>query len=111
MTLHAKCYTLSPVIRDFKNAATEAVWNRRPTREFLAIAQVALRKLRMLDAAQNIADLRSPPANSLEKLRGDRASQYSIRINRQYRVCFVWREGDAYEVRDCRLPLDRGLLP
>ena len=60
--------------------------------------RVALRKLRMLDAATTLDDLRVPPANRLEKLKGDRAGQHSIRINRQWRVCFRWRAGDAYDV-------------
>ncbi len=60
--------------------------------------QVALRKLRMLNRAMNLQDLRVPPANRLEKLRGDRAGQYSIRINARWRICFEWREGDAYGV-------------
>ena len=55
-------------------------------------------KLLMLDAATDLRDLRSPPANRLEKLQGNRAGQYSIRINRQYRVCFVWQRGHAYQV-------------
>lgn len=58
----------------------------------------ATMKLVMLNAAQELRDLRSPPANRLEKLRGDREGQHSIRINRQYRVCFVWRGSDAYQV-------------
>jgi proteic killer suppression protein len=59
---------------------------------------VALRKLRMLDAAARLDDLRVPPGNRLERLRGDRAGQYSIRINDQWRICFRWHGGDAYEV-------------
>jgi proteic killer suppression protein len=62
------------------------------------IQQVALRKLRMLNNAVTLADLRIPPANHLEKLSGDRVGQHSIRINDQWRVCFEWREGDAYNV-------------
>ena len=62
------------------------------------IQQVALRKLRMLNNATNLNDLRVPPANRLEKLSRDRAGQHSIRINEQWRICFVWREGDAYDV-------------
>jgi proteic killer suppression protein len=58
----------------------------------------ATMKLLMLNAAADLRDLRSPPANRLEKLRGNREGQYSIRINRQYRVCFVWRGSDAYQV-------------
>jgi proteic killer suppression protein len=59
---------------------------------------VALRKLRMLDAAARLDDLRVPPGNRLERLRGDRAGQYSIRINDQWRICFRWHGGDVYEV-------------
>lgn len=58
----------------------------------------ALRKLRMLDAATSIDDLRVPPGNRLERLRGDRAGQYSIRVNRQWRICFRWDTGDAHDV-------------
>lgn len=62
------------------------------------IQQTAWRKLLMLDAATNINDLRVPPGNCLELLKGNRAGQYSIRINRQWRVCFTWRDNNAYEV-------------
>ncbi|HRO91172.1 MAG TPA: type II toxin-antitoxin system RelE/ParE family toxin, partial [Promineifilum sp.] len=58
----------------------------------------ALRKLRMLNRAQSLQDLRVPPANHLEKLSGNRSGQYSIRINDQWRICFAWRDEDAYEV-------------
>ncbi len=60
--------------------------------------RVALRKLRMLDAAMSLSDLRVPPGNRLERLRGDRAGQHSIRINDQWRICFRWHAGDAYDV-------------
>jgi len=62
------------------------------------IQQTARRKLRMLNNAQSLSDLRVPPGNRLEALRGDRGSQYSIRINDQWRICFEWREGDAFDV-------------
>lgn len=62
------------------------------------IQQVVLRKLRMINNAKNINDLRIPPANRLEKLSGNREGQHSIRINDQWRICFVWRDGDAYDV-------------
>ena len=62
------------------------------------VQRVALRKLRMLDAATELDDLRVPPANRLEKLKGDRKGQHSIRVNRQWRICFRWRSGDAYHV-------------
>jgi toxin HigB-1 len=57
-----------------------------------------MRKLKLVDDAAALADLRVPPGNHLEELKGDRAGQYSIRINRQYRVCFDWRDGNAYQV-------------
>ena len=62
------------------------------------VQKVALRKLRMLDAATSLDDLRLPPGNRLEKLRGNRAGQYSIRINTQWRICFRWRSGHTYDV-------------
>ncbi|MDE2663092.1 MAG: type II toxin-antitoxin system RelE/ParE family toxin [Gemmatimonadota bacterium] len=62
------------------------------------VQRSALRKLRMLDAAVDLADLRVPPGNRLKKLKGDRADQYSIRINKQWRICFLWRSGNAYDV-------------
>ena len=62
------------------------------------VQRVALRKLRMLDASETLEDLRIPPANRLEKLKGGRRGQHSIRINRQWRICFVWRGGDAHDV-------------
>jgi len=62
------------------------------------IQQVALRKWRMINNAKNINDLRIPPANRLEKLSGNREGKHSIRINDQWRICFVWKDGDAYDV-------------
>ena len=74
-------------------------WYRHWIREgFGAIERQARRKLLMLDAAHVLDDLRRPPGNRLEALRGDRAGQHSIRINDQWRVCFIWRDGDAYDV-------------
>lgn len=64
----------------------------------IGIQQIALRKLRMLNNAHTINDLRIPPANRLEKLVSNRAGQYSIRINDQWRICFIWKDGDAYDV-------------
>jgi proteic killer suppression protein len=87
------------MIRSFKGSESENLLNRhRSPRLPESIQQVALRKLRMLNNAATIADLRIPPANRLEKLKGDRAGQYSIRINDQWRICFEWRVGDAYAV-------------
>jgi proteic killer suppression protein len=87
------------MIRTFKCKETRKIANRQRSRKLPHdIQQVALRKLRMLNRAVTLNDLRVPPANRLEKLSGDRAGQYSIRINDQWRICFEWREGDAYEV-------------
>jgi len=87
------------MIRSFKSKETERIFNRqRSSRLPQDIQQVALRKLRMLDAAATLPDLRIPPANRFEQLKGDRQGAYSIRINDRWRVCFEWRDGDAYEV-------------
>jgi proteic killer suppression protein len=87
------------VIKSFKDSETERIFHRQHSRRLPPdIQQVALRKLRMLNNAFSLKDLRSPPANRLEKLYGDRAGQYSIRINDQWRICFEWREGDVYQV-------------
>jgi proteic killer suppression protein len=87
------------VIESFRDEETEKVFHRQfSTKLPHSIQQVALRKLRMLNNANNIADLRIPPANRLEKLAGDRAGQYSIRINEQWRICFEWRGNNACNV-------------
>jgi proteic killer suppression protein len=86
------------VIKSFRSRETKQLHDRESVKAFKNIERVALRKLRQLDAAPRLSDLGSPPGNHLEALRGDRAVQYSIRINGQWRVCFVWRDGDAYEV-------------
>jgi proteic killer suppression protein len=87
------------MIRSFGSPETERIFPLQRSRKLPSdIQQVALRKLRMLNNARTLQDLRSPPANRLEKLSGDRSGQYSIRINGQWRVCFQWRNGDAYEV-------------
>lgn len=67
-------------------------------RHWVAIESVAMRKLAVLNRAARLDDLRIPPGNRLESLRGDRAGQHSIRINDQFRICFAWRNGDAFEV-------------
>ncbi len=86
------------MIRGFGDADTEAVYNRRPSRRLPEnIQRVALRKLRFLGRARELRDLVNP-GNRLEKLRGDREGQYSIRVNQQWRVCFNWRDGDAFDV-------------
>ncbi|MGC9396633.1 MAG: type II toxin-antitoxin system RelE/ParE family toxin [Anaerolineae bacterium] len=87
------------MIRSFRSKETEKIFYRERSSKLPPdIQQVALRKLRMLNRSVTLQDLRVPPANHLEKLTGDRAGQYSIRINAQWRICFEWREGDVYEV-------------
>lgn len=87
------------MIKSFANEQTEGVYLREVDKKLPAeVQRAALRKLRMINNAKSIQDLRSPPGNRLEKLRGDRAGQYSIRINDQWRVCFEWRDNDTYEV-------------
>ena len=79
------------VIRSFGNAITERLWSRERTKKLdPRIERTALRKLTILDAAETLEDLRVPPGNRLEALRGDRAGQHSIRINQQWRICFDW---------------------
>ena len=87
------------MIRTFADKRTAAVWDDRMPKGFPTdIAKVARRKLRMLTSATRLEELRSPPANHLEALSGDRDGQHSIRINDQWRLCFVWRDGDAFDV-------------
>jgi proteic killer suppression protein len=87
------------VIRSFKDKETEKVFHRERSGKLPADVQdTAYRRLNYLDAAVKLLDLRSPPGNRLEKLSGDRAGQWSIRINDQWRICFEWRNDDAYSV-------------
>jgi toxin HigB-1 len=87
------------VIKSFANRDTERLFRREPVRRFPAdLRRVMLRKLVVLDAAESLEDLRSPPGNRLEKLRGDREGQHSIRINDQWRICFTWTDGGAHHV-------------
>ena len=87
------------MIRSFRDRRTEALFAvDHGSPAWRTFERVARRKLLMLDAAARLDDLRSPPNNRLEALKGNRAGQYSIRINDQYRVCFEWRQGDAYVV-------------
>ena len=87
------------MIKNFKCKEAEKIFNRVRSRKLPAnIQQVALRKLRMLNRASTLQDLRVPPANRLEKLVGDRMGQYSIRINDRWRVCFTWEDENAYNV-------------
>jgi proteic killer suppression protein len=86
------------VIKSFRSELTEQLFRRQRVLRFKAFERIALRKLRQLDAATDLRDLASPPGNRLEALRGDRQGQHRVRINDQWRICFVWRSGDAFEV-------------
>ncbi len=86
------------MIKSFSCADTQALFETGKCRRFSAIVNVAVRKLVQLDAAQTLEFLRSPPGNRLEGLQGDRAGQYSIRINDQFRLCFRWTEAGPEEV-------------
>lgn len=87
------------MIKSFRNEATEQIFRREFVRSIPHdIQRIILRKLLMIDAAVVLDDLRVPPANHLERLHGNRDSQYSIRVNKQWRVCFEWRDGNAYHV-------------
>ncbi len=87
------------MIKSFKDKETEKVYSREGSRKLpIDIQQAALRKLRMINNAKTLNDLRIPPANHLGKLKGNREGQHSVRINDQWRVCFKWKDGDAQEV-------------
>jgi toxin HigB-1 len=87
------------MIRSFRDHDARRIFERQPVKRLPApLHRRALRKLAMLNAATELADLLVPPGNKLEKLAGGRAGQHSIRINDQWRICFVWREGDAHDV-------------
>jgi toxin HigB-1 len=87
------------MIRSFRNRLTEALFRGEFVRAFDArIQQRARERLKYLDSAADLRDLMVPPSNQLESLTGDRKGQYSIRINRQWRVCFKWKDGDAFDV-------------
>jgi len=87
------------VIKNFKDAETQKIYQRQRSRKLPSdIQQVALRKLRMINNSISINDLRVPPANRLEKLSGNRAGQWSIRINDQWRICFRWEGSNALDV-------------
>jgi Plasmid maintenance system killer protein len=87
------------VIKSFADRDTQRLFGREAVRRFPAeLQRTMLRKLVVIDAAEALDDLRSPPGNRLEKLKGNRAGQHSIRINDQWRLCFRWQDGDAYDV-------------
>lgn len=90
---------LVSVIRSFRDSTADRLWSRQRTKRFNPqIERVALRKLVMLDAAETLDDLRVPPGNRLEALKGRRAGQHSIRINQQWRVCFIWTAAGPEDV-------------
>jgi len=86
------------VIRSFKSPNTEALFNGKRVAKFANLEKVATRKLQMLDDAAELRDLMAPPANRLETLKGERKGQHSIRINDQWRVCFVWTQAGPEQV-------------
>lgn len=87
------------MIKDFACKHTEALWRNQRHKKLPAVLQdSALRKLRLIEAAKSIDDLKLPPGNRLEKSSGDRAGQYSIRINDQYRICFIFDNEDASQI-------------
>jgi proteic killer suppression protein len=95
------------MIKSFISRDTEAFFAGKRIPRFVSFEATAMRKLQQLQAAPNLDFLRVPPGNRLEALSGERAGQYSIRINDQWRVCFVWNAGHAWHLasRNCRLPL------
>ena len=96
--INATCYAFI-VIHSFACKETERLFNRDYSRKIpLGIQRLAVRKLWLLDATVEINALRIPPGNRLEALKGSRLGQHSIRINDQWRICFVWRDGNAYDV-------------
>lgn len=86
------------MIRGFRDKRTRRLWEGERVREFQAFARQAVKRLRILDAADSLDALRYMPSNRLETLKGERRGQHSIRINDQWRICFEWRDGDAHEV-------------
>ncbi len=93
------CVNISTMINSFKCKETEKIFNGKFSSKLpQTIQRLAARKLDYLDGAGELDDLRSPPGNRLEALKDDRAGQFSIRINDQWRICFVWRDNNAYDV-------------
>ncbi len=100
MTLLTTSAKLALAIKTFADKKTKEFWDTGKSKAMppANLRRAAKKKLAMLHAAEKLEDLRLPPGNKLEALKRDRAGQHSIRINDQYRVCFVWREGDAFDV-------------
>jgi proteic killer suppression protein len=88
------------MIQSFADAETALIWAGRRSRKLpFDIQATALRKLRLFNQAHSLGDLRAPPGNRLEALKGERAGQHSLRINDQWRICFAWREGAPFDVQ------------
>ena len=99
MTIVTGCVIINSMIKSFADSETEKLFRRQFSRRIPPEIQRRARlKLEILDAAERLEDLRIPPSNQLEALARDRRGQHSIRINEQWRLCFVWQEGNAYEV-------------
>ena len=86
------------MIRSFASKDTQALFDGKRVRRWIHIEAAAMRKLALLHRAASLSDLRIPPGNHLEALKRDRAGQHSIRVNEQFRICFAWRQGEAYDV-------------
>jgi len=97
LSVSVKRYNIA-VIRSFGSKATENLFHDRDVARFRSFERSARRKLLLLHRSVSLQDLRVPPGNRLEALRGNRKGQHSIRINNQWRICFVWRDPDAFEV-------------
>ena len=92
-------YYIYVMIKSFNSKETEKIWEGNFSKEYPNdIQDIARKKLRMLNNSYEISDLRVPPSNRLEKLKGDRIGQYSIRINNQWCICFMWENSDSYNV-------------
>jgi len=87
------------MIRSFADSDTEQVFHHRHSRRYAAFERVAFRKLRQIHRVSRVEELFEPPANHLERLQGNRERQWSLRINSLWRICFEWRDGDAYKVQ------------
>lgn len=98
LTLVTSCVIMEYMIKSFKCKYTEALSKGKPVKRFVNIANVARRKIRQLEIANRLEDLRVPPGNRLEALKEDRSGQHSIRINDQWRVCFYWTDAGAESV-------------
>jgi proteic killer suppression protein len=96
--IHARHYYLNAMIKSFKCTNTETLARGQDVKRFANIARVARRKLRQIEIAGRLEDLKIPPGNPFEALKGDRSGQYSIRINDQWRVCFRWTDAGAEDV-------------